>query len=750
MKTDLKINERILSAIIYFILIIFIGYKLNDNFEFMYNSSNNYYVLFVASALMLIMGDYITEPYYTKPVDVIAKTFAILLVLASIPIAQQNEFKYFTFLVYINIFLLLSAIILTLFSSFKGLETIRNLLLLIITKVASPSIIFSILYLLTLFSFFENNSNNFFILFGVWLLLVFRKPVEETSKFIIKLCSIFSNKQINTAIGTAIGCDNPFLYQVEVNNEIHQKYNLKKGQLVYLELENDIGLVGIIFNEKHLLNKKWLNIYMLENQDNLLLKINIRTNKLIENSKTIYSKTNQMYILELDKLDIKTKKVIELNYMYKNKNNFIGFVSENSNINKIRFHLLLDISNENHTNIGEGTILLSKIFNNETLFQILDGVTVEEKLEKYDKYGYTTVIAKKIGNYNFFSKELTTVKWLPHIYSPVFLLENKMDVYDYKKFIGKLPNTNYGIPIKNYDELVTHNTAILGILGVGKSRLTFELLKKINENTNCKILCIDITNQYDKELINYGFMNKFEYSNQEVALNSFSSHYKVINKDKDLGGTNSLFLKYMKKVLKEFIESDLNLFILNPNIYTISRQVGDIKKNKIGEEWIEEASMRDLSIVEITRIVSEASLDVCQELGITDNSRLLLVYEEAHSLIPEWNSTANEGDKSASNGTAKVILQGRKYGLGSFVITQRTANISKSILNQCNTIFAMRVFDDTGKQFLENYIGSDYANTLPTLEERHAIVTGKAMKLKQPIIISLNDMKSVIEDKSQA
>ena len=57
------------------------------------------------------------------------------------------------------------------------------------------------------------------------------------------------------------------------------------------------------------------------------------------------------------------------------------------------------------------------------------------------------------------------------------------------------------------------------------------------------------------------------------------------------------------------------------------------------------------------------------------------------------------GDKIAVNGTAKVILQGRKYGLGSFVITQRTANISKSILNQCNTIFALRIFDDTGKHY---------------------------------------------------
>lgn len=79
------------------------------------------------------------------------------------------------------------------------------------------------------------------------------------------------------------------------------------------------------------------------------------------------------------------------------------------------------------------------------------------------------------------------------------------------------------------------------------------------------------------------------------------------------------------------------------------------------------------------------------------------------------------------------------------VVTQRTANVSKSLLNQCNTMFAMRIFDDTGKNFLQNYIGSDYTDTLPNLEERHAIVIGKAMRLKQPVIISLNDRKYLVE-----
>lgn len=87
----------------------------------------------------------------------------------------------------------------------------------------------------------------------------------------------------------------------------------------------------------------------------------------------------------------------------------------------------------------------------------------------------------------------------------------------------------------------------------------------------------------------------------------------------------------------------------------------------------------------------------------------------------------------------------RFFCLGCILVTQRTANVTKSILNQCNTIFALRVFDDTGKSFLENYIGKDYSDVLPTLEERHAIAIGKGLKLKQPVIIRLNDAKYTME-----
>ena len=51
----------------------------------------------------------------------------------------------------------------------------------------------------------------------------------------------------------------------------------------------------------------------------------------------------------------------------------------------------------------------------------------------------------------------------------------------------------------------------------------------------------------------------------------------------------------------------------------------------------------------------------------------------------------------------------------------------------------MRTFDDTGKEFLGNYIGSDYATILPAIQPRHAVVFGKASSCENPVLIRLND-----------
>jgi hypothetical protein len=729
----LTIAERIIASSIYFMIILSIGYYLDSGWGFLTNSSNPLNTLFVASALMLIMGAYITEPYYTKPVDVIAKSFAILLILFGV--SNVTDFLFYEPFLYFIFSLLGLSIILVFVQQLGKYEKISHIIYKTITYVGKPEIIFSMLYLLTLFSFYmKSSTNEFLLLFGLWLVLIFKRPVEEFSRLLIKLYGIIGNQTSQIiAVGQAIGCENPYLYTVELDYKKNQGQILSKGDLVVIATQNDMQVIGVVINKKHLLNNHWFSIYLLVNENNEPLTVNSR---FIDN-KSIFYTPNQTFILDANTLESEYKEEIENNFLYKNSSNIVGYVSKDSNINKIKFHLILDEQNEEHQSIGEGSILTSSIFGQETLYQIIDGITTEENLEHRDKYGFTTVIAKKIGNYDKTKKELNTVKWLPSIYSPIFIQKDTDEVvHDYSKFIGTLPNTNYEIEIKEPNSLVTHNTAILGILGIGKSRLTFELIQKVINDTDTKIICIDITNQYLKEIVSY--IDKSLVINDlsiltKKALKHKSSNSGASNQPNQWGNEN-FYQKKVKKRLQAFDRSKGKVLILNPDWHKVNK----------ARSTFNIVYADDLTIAEKTRIIAEQVFMYAMSQGETDKARFLLVFEEAHSLIPEWNSTANPGDQSASNGTAKVILQGRKYGLGSFVVTQRTANISKSILNQCNTIFALRVFDDTGKQFLENYIGSDYANVLPTLEERHCIAVGKAMRLKQPIILKLNNMENII------
>ena len=65
--------------------------------------------------------------------------------------------------------------------------------------------------------------------------------------------------------------------------------------------------------------------------------------------------------------------------------------------------------------------------------------------------------------------------------------------------------------------------------------------------------------------------------------------------------------------------------------------------------------------------------------------------------------------------------------------------MTKSILNQCNTVFGMRVYDATGMGFLENYIGPTYAQLLASLRDRQAVVFGRASSCNSPLMVDLND-----------
>ena len=724
----LNIKQRFAVVGIYLLLIVGIGYYFSGDWQFLIDTSNNLNTVLIATGLALILSVYITEPYFSKPVDVITRWVAIFLFLVGLNSKEcLSLYNYWLFAC--GIFTLTSLILIFL-NGFQKFEKQQRIAVDIICKISRPEIVFTLLYFDIVISFFSSRSAEYPILIGFGFLMAINKPIIWLIRLISSQYKNISSKTDATKfIGLVIGHESTDLYKVEItsNNPFRQKE--LKGKLVFLENPRN-GIVGIVLTERILLGKKWIEILSLRNPNQTLVSFDLRSFLPLFGENSIFSKSNAVYLLDIENLDLDAKTLIENNQVNKKFDKLIGNVREGSTISKIKFNKLFSDELQLERGIGEGSIIQTEIANKEVLYQIIDARTDEENLEFKDTHGFTNGTAQKLGKYINETNELNTVKWLPEIYTPIFLLDPLEIPYDSKQFIGKLPNTNYGIPIKNPNELVTHNTAILGILGIGKSCLTFELLQKLLSTTNVKIFCIDLTNQYSVELPKYISPELVQIEFNMAAISALRlGNVNGTPASPTSWGNEALYRTTIQNEIELFIASDKRVLILNPDMHNVS---------KAGSQFNITYKV-DLSPAEKVRLISERLIVNASSLGLTNEARYLIVFEEAHSLVPEWNSIANEGDKNATNGTAKVILQGRKYGLGSLVITQRTANISKSILNQCNTIFAMRVFDDTGKQFLENYIGSDYSNLLPTLEERHCIAIGKALRLKQPVILELND-----------
>lgn len=729
----LNIKQRFAVVGIYLLLIVGIGYYFSGDWQFLIDTNSKLNTVLIATGLALILSVYITEPYFSKPVDVITRWVAIFLFILGLN-SKECLSLYNYWLIACGFFIIVSLILIFL-HGFRKFEKQQRIAVDIICKISRPEIVFSLLYFDIVISFFSFRSAEYPILIGFGFLLAINKPII----WLINLISsqyknITSKTDATKFIGQVIGHESTDLYKVEIISDNPYRQKELKGKLVFLENKKN-GIVGIVLSETVLLGKKWIEILSLRNTNQILISFDLRSFLPLIGANSIFSMTNSVYLLDIEILDIEIKTLIENNQIYKRFDKLIGNVREGSSISKIKFNKLFSDELQLERGIGEGTIIQTKIANKEVLYQIIDARTDEENLEFKDTHGFTNGTAQKLGKYIDETNELNTVKWLPEIYTPIFLLDPLDIDYNSSKFIGKLPNTNYGIPIKNPNELITHNTAILGILGIGKSCLTFELLQKILSTTEAKVFCIDLTNQYSTELPKYISPNLIQNEFNAAAIADLrAGNANGTPANPSSWGNETLYKTTIQTELETFIASDKRVLIINPDMHNVSKSGSQFNiTHKV-----------DLTPAEKVRLISERLIIKASSLGLTNDARYLLVFEEAHSLVPEWNSIANEGDKNATNGTAKVILQGRKYGLGLLVITQRTANISKSILNQCNTIFALRVFDDTGKLFLENYIGSEYSNLLPTLEERHCIAIGKALKLKQPVILELNDMNEII------
>lgn len=105
---------------------------------------------------------------------------------------------------------------------------------------------------------------------------------------------------------------------------------------------------------------------------------------------------------------------------------------------------------------------------------------------------------------------------------------------------------------------------------------------------------------------------------------------------------------------------------------------------------------------------------------------LFVVLEEAHTYL------GKEHAGPASAAVRRIAKEGRKYGVGMMLVSQRPSEIDPTILSQCGTIFAMRLANDVDRGHVTGAASDNLKglfDMLPILRTGEAIIVGEAVSL---------------------
>jgi len=105
---------------------------------------------------------------------------------------------------------------------------------------------------------------------------------------------------------------------------------------------------------------------------------------------------------------------------------------------------------------------------------------------------------------------------------------------------------------------------------------------------------------------------------------------------------------------------------------------------------------------------------------------LMIILEEAHAYL------GSDGSETAASAVRRIVKEGRKYGIGAMIVSQRPAEIDPTILSQCGTTFALRLSNATDRGHVTATVTDNLEGLLamlPILRTGEAIAIGEAVPL---------------------
>lgn len=129
------------------------------------------------------------------------------------------------------------------------------------------------------------------------------------------------------------------------------------------------------------------------------------------------------------------------------------------------------------------------------------------------------------------------------------------------------------------------------------------------------------------------------------------------------------------------------------------------------------------------------NLKVWQTPDERDKDPVLLVCEEAHRYVPDRGEAQYE---AAQEAIRRVAKEGRKYGLGLLLVSQRPSEVEATVLSQCNSWIVLRITNDADREHVRSILPDSMAGMtkmLSGLRRQEAIFVGQAAILPSRISI---------------
>ena len=259
----------------------------------------------------------------------------------------------------------------------------------------------------------------------------------------------------------------------------------------------------------------------------------------------------------------------------------------------------------------------------------------------------------------------------------------------------------------------------------------------INREINATYQIADASKQTSENecLVREGIPEKLEPAEFEPYAMSNQAPYRSRKQE---------MYSYEKKLLARLKDSRYD-FMFYPGEYKDENSPKDLHNLLL--DWIggdERLAILDLSNVPfevmditvglITRFVYDSMFWGRNEPNTGRNRPLLIAYEEAHSYLGK-NETIY-----ARNAVEKIFKEGRKFGLGAVVISQRPSELSETILAQVGTFIALRLTNSSDQSIVKS-MAPDNMNSLisllPSLRIGEAVIVGEAINIPTRVRLPL-------------